>query len=82
MTHFGIGEPVAAHIEQLSDRLERWSQVVLAGDEDDFARVVGEELLANAPAELLAAYELAAPVSQLYAGLRRYWEGQGAPSAL
>jgi glyoxylase-like metal-dependent hydrolase (beta-lactamase superfamily II) len=82
MTHFGIGEPVGSHIDELSDRLERWSQVVRSGDENDFRRVVGDELRSLAPAEYLVAYAQAAPVAQLYAGLRRYWERQDDRSAL
>ena len=36
------------------------------------------ELRTQSPAELIDAYEQAAPVAQLYAGLRRYWSKQGA----
>jgi len=78
MTHFGLGGPVAEQLEQLSRRLELWGEIALHSDEHGFAREVMAELRSQAPAELIDAYEQAAPAAQLYAGLRRYWLGSGA----
>jgi glyoxylase-like metal-dependent hydrolase (beta-lactamase superfamily II) len=78
MTHFGVGEPVLAHLEELSRRLERWGLLARDNDQQAFARAVADELRSSAPPELSGAYEQAAPVAQLYAGLRRYWQQHGA----
>ena len=78
MTHFGSVEDVESHIAELSRRLDLWGEIALANDQDGFAREIMAELRTQAPAELINAYEQAAPVAQLYAGLRRDWTKQGA----
>jgi hypothetical protein len=62
----------------MREALDLWAEWVGEGMEED-------EFVANAHAELEAAegpnadvYELAAPLWQSYAGLRRYWDKRGA----
>jgi glyoxylase-like metal-dependent hydrolase (beta-lactamase superfamily II) len=74
ITHFGAVDDVGPHLDQLSSRLDRWAEMAREHDEAGFAAGVAEDLGANAPGRALAAFAQAAPVDQLYAGLRRYWD--------
>lgn len=78
MTHFGANDQVQAQIAELHRRLDLWGQIALEHDEAGFAAAIMAELRTVARPELIDAYEQAAPVTQLYAGLRRYWRKQGA----
>ena len=81
MTHFGSGERVAEQLSELSGRLDLWAEIALREDLPGFADAVMAELLESSPAGAVDAYLQAAPVDQLYAGLRRYWYKQGALAA-
>ena len=74
LPHFGIADDPAEHLARMREALDQWAEWVGDGmDEDEF--------VASAHAELEAAegpnadpYEVAAPLWQSYAGLRRYWD--------
>jgi glyoxylase-like metal-dependent hydrolase (beta-lactamase superfamily II) len=74
LPHFGVVDDPAAHLARMRESLDRWAEWVGEGMEQD-------EFVGAAFAELEAAegpnadvYELAAPLWQSYAGLRRYWD--------
>jgi glyoxylase-like metal-dependent hydrolase (beta-lactamase superfamily II) len=74
LPHFGVVDDPADHLARMREMLDRWAEWVGDGFEED-------EFVASARAELEAAeganadvYELAAPLWQSYAGLRRYWD--------
>ena len=81
MTHFGSGERVDQQLAELSRRLDLWAEIALREDLQGFADAVTAELRENSPPETIDAYLQAAPIDQLYAGLRRYWYKQGALEA-
>jgi glyoxylase-like metal-dependent hydrolase (beta-lactamase superfamily II) len=80
LPHFGLVDDPAEHLTRMREALDLWAEWVGDGmDEDEF--------VANAHAELEAAegpnadtYELAAPLWQSYAGLKRYWEKRAEPA--
>ena len=76
MTHFGAVEQPEAHIAELAARLDAWAEVARDSEFEAFAARVEDELAAGARPDELAEYEQAAPVEQLYRGLRRFWEKQ------
>jgi glyoxylase-like metal-dependent hydrolase (beta-lactamase superfamily II) len=74
LPHFGVVDDPAEHLTRMREALDLWAEWVGDGMDE-------EEFVANAHAELEAAegpnadtYELAAPLWQSYAGLKRYWE--------
>ncbi|MDQ6818033.1 MAG: MBL fold metallo-hydrolase [Actinomycetota bacterium] len=73
MTHFGESGDVKDQLGELGRRLDDWAQLALAQDGDAFAGHITEEIELGAEPGLAAAYLQAAPPSQLYAGLDRYW---------
>jgi glyoxylase-like metal-dependent hydrolase (beta-lactamase superfamily II) len=78
LPHFGLVDDPVDHLARMREALDLWAEWVVEGmDEDEFVE--------NARAELEAeegpnadSYEISAPVSQSYAGLRRYWDKRGA----
>jgi glyoxylase-like metal-dependent hydrolase (beta-lactamase superfamily II) len=71
LIHFGVVSDPAPHLVELRRRLREWAAIVERGpSEEEFVaqarRGVGEEEL--------AAYEVAMPLWQSYAGLKRYWD--------
>ena len=78
MTHFGSGELVDQQLAELAQRLDQWAGIALREDLQGFDDAVTAELRENSPPETIDAYLQAAPIDQLYAGLRRYWYKQGA----
>jgi glyoxylase-like metal-dependent hydrolase (beta-lactamase superfamily II) len=74
LIHFGVAADTRRHLQELRERLERWSERVRDGaSEKEFA-----ELAATALGSDREAYEQAMPFWQSYAGLKRYWEKQAA----
>jgi glyoxylase-like metal-dependent hydrolase (beta-lactamase superfamily II) len=74
LPHWGIFDDPGEHFARMREALDLWAERVGDGMEED-------EFVAEALAELEAAegpnadgYELAAPLWQSYAGLRRYWD--------
>jgi glyoxylase-like metal-dependent hydrolase (beta-lactamase superfamily II) len=77
MTHFGAGEDPTAQLDELSGRLDEWSQLARDRGRDGFISAVQTEIRRHSAPERVAAYEQAAPVEQLYAGYERYWSKRG-----
>lgn len=73
MTHFGGSEDVESQLDELTERLTRWSLLARERDEAGFIAAIQEEIAPEASDEVAQAYTQAAPPEQLYAGLRRYW---------
>jgi glyoxylase-like metal-dependent hydrolase (beta-lactamase superfamily II) len=74
LIHFGVAEDTQRHLQELRERLERWSERVRDGaTEEEF-----EELAAADLGNDRMAYEQAMPFWQSYAGLKRYWEKRAA----
>jgi glyoxylase-like metal-dependent hydrolase (beta-lactamase superfamily II) len=76
MTHFGSSEDVAQQIAELGSRLDRWAEWVRTEDLETFVAGIQAEIDPDAESELAATYRQAAPPTQLYAGLERYWRMQ------
>jgi hypothetical protein len=51
-----------------------WAERARSGSEEEFVRAAEEEIQAAANAETAEVFQQAGPLSQSYAGLRRYWE--------
>lgn len=73
VTHFGAYENVDEQLDELSARLDAWSELARGGDHDAFVAAVQGEILRDGSPEQAATYQQAAPVEQLYAGYQRYW---------
>jgi glyoxylase-like metal-dependent hydrolase (beta-lactamase superfamily II) len=73
MTHFGASRDVARQLDELSDRLGRWSELARDHDQDEFIAAIQREIAASASPKVAQAYTQAAAPDQLYAGLERYW---------
>jgi glyoxylase-like metal-dependent hydrolase (beta-lactamase superfamily II) len=73
-THWGASDEVSAQLEELGERLDRWSSMARERDAAGFEHGVREELADASSPEAFAAYEQAVPFEQSYAGLRRYWD--------
>jgi glyoxylase-like metal-dependent hydrolase (beta-lactamase superfamily II) len=81
LTHFGVFEDVSDHLGRLRHTLQTWGDRVAHGmDEATFVAAARGDCLASDPGEA-EAYDLAAPYSQCFLGLERYWrkrrEGPG-----
>jgi glyoxylase-like metal-dependent hydrolase (beta-lactamase superfamily II) len=70
LTHFGVADDPREHLPALRERLREWAERVRAGaSEEEFVRAGREELGADSDR-----YDLAMPLWQSYAGLKRYWD--------
>jgi glyoxylase-like metal-dependent hydrolase (beta-lactamase superfamily II) len=70
LTHFGVADDPDRHLPALRARLEAWAAWTREGpSEEEFVRRGLADLGDDA-----AEYELAMPLWQSYAGLKRYWE--------
>ena len=70
LTHFGVADDPGEHLPALRKRLGAWAEWVRAGaSEEEFVRDGLEDLGEDA-----AKYDLAMPLWQSYAGLKRYWD--------
>jgi glyoxylase-like metal-dependent hydrolase (beta-lactamase superfamily II) len=70
LTHFGVASDPVRHLSELRERLWSWAERVRQGvTEEAFVRRGLAELGSAAPE-----YNLAMPLWQSYAGLRRYWD--------
>ena len=76
MTHFGDADDVERQLDEVSQRLDDWSQLAKDGDRDRFIATVQAEIMREGTAEQAATYQQAAPVEQLFAGYERYWAKQ------
>jgi glyoxylase-like metal-dependent hydrolase (beta-lactamase superfamily II) len=74
LIHFGIAEDPQRHLDELRERLGRWSERVRDGvGEEQFGELAAADLGADREA-----YQQAMPFWQSYAGLKRYWEKHAA----
>ena len=74
LIHFGVAEDVEPHLERLREELDLWTALVGTGaDESAFLAFVRER--AGSDADL---YDVVAPFSQSWQGLRRYWDKRAA----
>ena len=73
LTHFGVFEDVEQHLARMRETLHTWSERVAHGmDEATFVAAGRADCLASDP-EDVEAYDHAAPYSQCFLGLERYW---------
>ncbi len=78
LIHFGVADDPVEHLARARETLGRWAERVRDGaDERVFVTAARAELEAEAPDDAQT-YELAAPLWQSYAGLRRYWDKRAA----
>jgi glyoxylase-like metal-dependent hydrolase (beta-lactamase superfamily II) len=77
MTHFGAAEDVENQLDEVSARLDEWSQLARDGDRDTFISTIREQILRDGSPEQADTYQQAAPAEQLYAGYERYWSTRG-----
>jgi glyoxylase-like metal-dependent hydrolase (beta-lactamase superfamily II) len=75
-THFGSGDDVAVQLDELSARLDEWSELARAGDRDAFIATVREQIRRSVGAERAETYQQATPAEQTYAGYERYWSNR------
>jgi glyoxylase-like metal-dependent hydrolase (beta-lactamase superfamily II) len=74
LPHFGIVDDPGEHLARMREALDLWAERVGEGmEEDEFVAAASAELEA-AEGPNADAYELAAPIWQSFAGLRRYWD--------
>ena len=74
MTHFGDADDVQRQLDELSQRLDAWSALAREDDREKFIATVQAEIRREGTPEQAATYQQAAPVEQLFAGYRRYWD--------
>ena len=74
LPHFGIVDDPQAHVERCRVALSTWAERARHGSEEEFVRAAEAEIRAAADAGTGAVFQQAGPLSQSYAGLRRYWD--------
>ena len=75
LIHFGVVEQPRDHLRRLRRALMVWAERVRAGmDEEEFVAVTRHELEEAVDDDEAELWELAAPLWQSFAGLRRYWD--------
>jgi glyoxylase-like metal-dependent hydrolase (beta-lactamase superfamily II) len=87
LTHFGAVDEPGPHLSRMKERLREQAELVRRlleekGDTDEAAAAFVEETnrltRESCDAETTAVFEQGAPREQLWSGLRRYWQKQGA----
>ena len=74
LVHFGVADDPVRHIAELRARLERWGGLVGDGaTEEEWTASVLAEIGASGE-ESAQEFEIAMPLWQSYAGLKRYWD--------
>ena len=74
LPHFGVVDDPEAHVERCRSALATWAERARHGSEEEFVRAAEEDIRAAADAGTGAVFQQAGPLSQSYAGLRRYWD--------
>ena len=74
LPHFGLVDDPEGHVERCRSTLRTWAERARHGSEEDFVRAAEEDLRDAADAGTAAVFQQAGPLSQSYAGLRRYWD--------
>jgi glyoxylase-like metal-dependent hydrolase (beta-lactamase superfamily II) len=81
LVHFGVADDPARHIAELRARLERWGGLVGDGaTEEEWTASVLAEIRASGE-ESVEEFEVAMPLTQSYAGLKRYWDKKAEAAA-
>ena len=74
LIHFGVAEDVADHLSRARETLSTWAARVRDGmTEQEWMATADREHVERDGADGAAHAELAAPLTQSYAGLQRYW---------
>lgn len=75
LIHYGVVDQPRDHLRRMRRALMVWGERVRAGaDEEEFVAATRAELEEAVGEEEAELWELAAPLWQSYAGLRRYWD--------
>jgi hypothetical protein len=70
LIHFGVHEDVDAHLDRLSAELDRWSERVGGGmEQETFVESARSDMGGDADK-----YDRVAPLWQSWQGMRRYWD--------
>ncbi|HEU5363150.1 MAG TPA: MBL fold metallo-hydrolase [Gaiellaceae bacterium] len=70
LIHFGVHADVGTHLDRLERELDRWTERVGEGmEQDEFVETARADAGEDAPL-----YDRVAPFWQSWAGLRRYWD--------
>jgi hypothetical protein len=70
LIHFGVHEDPGPHLDRLEQELDRWSERVRDGmEQEEFVRAARAD--AGEDADL---YDRVAPLWQSWQGMKRYWE--------
>jgi len=75
LPHFGVIDDATEHVALVRERLAVWADRVRDGaTAEEFEREAERELEEGTTPDTAEAYRQAAPFSQSYAGLKRYWD--------
>jgi glyoxylase-like metal-dependent hydrolase (beta-lactamase superfamily II) len=74
LTHFGVFEDTAAHLEALRERIDHEAPLARDLDEQAFEEHFRQDLRARTGEEVALALEQANPPDFHWRGLRRYWD--------
>jgi glyoxylase-like metal-dependent hydrolase (beta-lactamase superfamily II) len=74
LPHFGVVDDPGDHVERCRAALATWAERARRGSEEEFVRAAEADLEEAADGETAAVFRQAGPLSQSYAGLRRYWD--------
>lgn len=74
LPHFGLVDDPQPHVERCRSALRTWAERARHGSEEEFVRAAEEDLRDEADTGTAAVFQQAGPLSQSYAGLRRYWD--------
>ena len=70
LIHFGVHDDVGAHLDRLERELDRWTERVGTGmEQEEFVEAARTDAGEDAPL-----YDRVAPFWQSWAGLKRYWD--------
>jgi glyoxylase-like metal-dependent hydrolase (beta-lactamase superfamily II) len=74
LIHFGVADDPGRHIAELRHRIERWGGLVGDGtSEEEWTASVIAEIRASGEGRI-EEFDVAMPLTQSYAGLKRYWD--------
>jgi glyoxylase-like metal-dependent hydrolase (beta-lactamase superfamily II) len=73
ITHFGLFDDVAAHLDGISQALDTAAQRARDGTVEEFVAATSAEIAGAGDPDTVACYTVGAPLDQTYAGLARYW---------
>jgi glyoxylase-like metal-dependent hydrolase (beta-lactamase superfamily II) len=74
LIHFGVADDPGRHLDELRARIERWGGLVGDGaDEESWTASVIAEIRASGE-DRIEEFDVAMPLTQSYAGLKRYWD--------